>query len=224
MAEQATEADPFDDERWSIELVAAWVIWRSRKHVAQLLSTLAERDGHVHVFDIFNEAARTTTSRGGPPEGALVSFQQAQAELWEQLKNGGLRAIGLKPGEATWSLIGAQEWENLDYFFCEGAPSNSIGSGGIAKYSDVSVPREATVTLWPKLTPQNRDGLGINARKRKALEAAIKAIGFNVLDKMPQKVREPAIQKHIEENFDLTVSDKFIRSHFRNVPRVPNVP
>jgi hypothetical protein len=157
MDEQAPDAkrhDPFDDERWSFSLAAAWIIWRSREHVAQLLSDIAESEGRVQVFDIFNEAARRENGRGGPPKGGVLPFVEAQADLWEQLKQGRLVAMGVKVGEATWSQIAPDEWCELDYYYCRGK-SNALGLLGIVKYSDVTLPRADVLTLWPLIQPAN---------------------------------------------------------------------
>lgn len=97
----AKRHDPFDDERWSLVRAAGWIIWRSKERVAQLLSDIIEREGHVHVSDIFNEAIRREKVHRGPPEGGVLPFIEAQAQLWEELRHGRLVAIGLKVGETT---------------------------------------------------------------------------------------------------------------------------
>jgi hypothetical protein len=166
MDEQAPDAkrhDPFDDERWSFSLAAAWIIWRSREHVAQLLSDMAESEGRVQVFDIFNEAVRRENGRGGPPKGGVLPFVEAQAELWEQLRQGRLTAMGVKVGEATWSHIPTSEWSNLDYFPCTDGRSNSIGSNHSTVYDEVTVPRATVLKLWP----ENREDKDRPKRGRK---------------------------------------------------------
>ena len=67
---KANRHDPFDDERWPLAQAAAWIIWRSKERVAQLLSDIAaEKEGSVHVFDIFCKALRPENVQSGPPEG-----------------------------------------------------------------------------------------------------------------------------------------------------------
>jgi hypothetical protein len=157
MDEQACNAkrhDPFDDERWSFPRAAAWIIWRSREYVAQLLD-LTENEGHVQVFDIFNEAVRRENGRGGPPEGSVLPFVEAQAELWEQLKRGRLTATGVRVEEATWSRIAPEVWSELDYSYCGRGKSNAVGVLGIVKYFDVTLPRAEVLTLWPMVQPEN---------------------------------------------------------------------
>jgi hypothetical protein len=148
----ANRHDPFDDERWSFPWAAAWIIWRSREYVAQLLSDIAASEGRVQVFDIFNEAARRENGRGGPPKGGVLPFVEAQAELWEQLKQGRLTAMGVKVGEATWSHIPSSAWFNLDYFPCIDGRSNSIGSNHSPVYGEVTVRRSAVLEIWPDIT------------------------------------------------------------------------
>jgi hypothetical protein len=144
--------DPFDYPRWPLAQAAAWIIWRSREYVAQLLLDIAESEGRVQVFDIFNEAARRENGRGGPPEGGVLPFVEAQAELWEQLRQGRLAARGVKVGEAIWSHIPRAEWSNLDYFPCTDGRSNSIGSNHSAVYDGVTVARTTVLKLWPDMT------------------------------------------------------------------------
>ena len=110
----------FDNERWPLAQAAAWIIWRSRDRVVQLLSDIAaERDGCVHVFDILGEAMRQENDQGRSPEGVALPFVEAQADLWEQLKRGRLVALGVKVGETTWGPIPALAWSGLDYFYCD---------------------------------------------------------------------------------------------------------
>jgi hypothetical protein len=73
---------------------------------------------------------------------------EAQADLWEQLKQGRLVAMGVKVGDATWSQIAPDEWCELDYYYCRGK-SNALGLLGVVKYSDVTLPRADVLTLWP---------------------------------------------------------------------------
>jgi hypothetical protein len=148
----AKRHDPFDDERWSFPWAVAWVIWRSREYVAQLLSDLTESEGQVQVFDIFNEASRRETGPGCPPKGGVLSFLEAQAELWEQLRQGRLVAMGVKVGETTWSHIPGSAWVNLDYFPCIDGRSNSIGSNHSKVYDEVTVRRSAMLEIWPDIT------------------------------------------------------------------------
>jgi hypothetical protein len=157
--------DPFDDERWPFPRATAWVIWRSRERIAQLLSDIAESEGRVQVFDIFNEAMRRENVSGGPPEGGLLPFLEAQAELWEQLKRGRLVALGVKVGEATWSHIPGSAWFNLDYFPCLDGRSDSIGSNYSAVYHGVIVPRSSVLEIWPDIA----NAKGRSGRGRKAM-------------------------------------------------------
>jgi hypothetical protein len=157
--EQITDTkrcDQFNDERWSFPLAAAWVIWRSKERVAQLLSDITESEGRVQVFDIFNDSARRENGRGGPSEGGVLPFVEAQAQLWGRLKQGRLVARGLKVGEASWSDIPASDWLNLDYFPCPDGRSNSIGSNHTTVYDEVTVPRSAVLKIWPSRSGKPR--------------------------------------------------------------------
>jgi hypothetical protein len=138
---------PLDDELWSLAVAAAWIIWRSKERAASIIQDIGEHERHVQLFDVFNDAARREEVTGAAPKAAVLPFKEAQAELWARLTDGKLRAIGLKVGEATWSQIPAEAWPRLDYFYC--ARSDSIGWLGAARYTDVTVPRVAVLTLWP---------------------------------------------------------------------------
>ena len=142
----------FDNERWPLPQAAAWIIWRSRDRVVQLLSDIAaERDGCVHVFDILGEAMRQENVQGRSPEGGALPFVEAQAELWEQLKRGRLVALGVKVGETTWGHIPASAWSGLDYFTAPDGRSDSIGSNYSAVYHGVIVPRSSVLEIWPDI-------------------------------------------------------------------------
>ena len=141
----------FDNERWPLAQAAAWIIWRSRDRVVQLLSDIAERDGRVHVFDILGGAMRQENDQGRPPEGVALPFVEAQADLWEQLKRGRLVALGVKVGETTWGPIPALAWSGLDYFYCDSGRSDSIGSNYPAVYHGVTVRRSAVLEIWPDI-------------------------------------------------------------------------
>ena len=172
--------DPFDGKRWSVALAAAWIIWRSREYVGQLLSDVTQSEGGVQVFDIFNEASRRANVRGGPPEGGVLPFLEAQGELWKQLKQGRLLAIGVKAGEATWSQIAPEAWCELDHYYCGSGQSDAIGSLGLVKYFNVTVPRSAVLTLWPPTQcPSTESKRG---RKPKIPQNEIDLIVFELLD------------------------------------------
>jgi len=177
----AKHHDPFDDERWSLSQAAAWIILRSKERVSQLLSNIAaEREGGVHVFDIFGEAAQRETVRGRAPEGSVLPFVEAQAELWEELKRGRVRALGIQVGEATWSQIAPDAWRELDYFYCDNGRSTAIGSSGLKKYLDVTLPRDDVLNLWPRIpsaTAQSKRG-----PKRKIPQDEIDLVAFKLLD------------------------------------------
>jgi hypothetical protein len=55
--------DPFDGKRWSVALAAAWIIWRSREYVGQLLSDLTQSEG----------AFRSSTYSMKPREGKMFA-------------------------------------------------------------------------------------------------------------------------------------------------------
>jgi len=157
----------FGEHQWSLAMSAAWIIWRSQERVVHLLSEVADVDGRVSVFDVFNEAARREGPERGPPDGGALTFVEAQAELWESLKRGRLVARGIKVGEASWSSIAAPAWVGIDYFPCTGGQSNSIGSGGSVVYSDVTVLHSAVLEIWPSV-PNSREApvAGENPRRR----------------------------------------------------------
>jgi hypothetical protein len=168
----------FDSESWSLAEAAAWVVWRSKDRAAWIF----EKYPTAHVFDVFNEAARTTTNHGATPEGAVMPFPQGIAELWGRLKDGELRALGIKAGEATWSVIAPSEWHELDYFACNNPFSNSIGSGGHARFFEVTVSGEEVLRLWsptPGIVARPQRG-----RKPKIDPEHIKLIVFGLLDSM----------------------------------------
>jgi hypothetical protein len=185
----AKRDDPFDYHRWPLAQAAAWIIWRSRAYVAQLLSDITDSEGRVQVFDIFNEAVRRENGRGGPPEGDVLPFAEAQAELWEQLRQGRLAAMGVKVGEATWSYIPASEWLNLDYFPCTDGRSNSIGSNHSIVYDEVTVPRSALLEIWPDTTK-------VKARRKRGRKPRI-----------PQEEVDEVVFELFEENGDLSDDD-----------------
>jgi hypothetical protein len=209
----AKRHDPFNDERWSFALAAAWIIWRSREYAVQLLSDLTERERHVQVFDVFNEAARRENGPGIAPEGAVLPFLDAQAELWEQLKQGQLVAVGVKVGEATWSQIPASAWFNLDYLPCIGGGSNSIGSNHSPVYDEVIVHRSAVLKIWKdiaKVKSQRKRG-----RKPRLDPDHIKSVVFELLldngDIMniePQWRTQGDIER---ETFEILLQQKFRR-------------
>jgi hypothetical protein len=109
--------DLFDSESWSLAEVVAWLIWRSEEHVGSIIEMILAKEGHIQIFDVINEAARTSKP-GMPPEGGVLPFPKAQAELWEHLKRGRLVAIGVKVREATWTEIAPDAWCELDYNYC----------------------------------------------------------------------------------------------------------
>jgi hypothetical protein len=151
----------FDSESWSLAEAAAWVVWRSKDRAAWIF----EKYPTAHVFDVFNEAARTTTNHGATPEGAVMPFPQGIAELWGRLKDGELRALGIKAGEATWSVIAPSEWHELDYFACNNPFSNSIGSGGHARFFEVTVSGEEVLRLGLPLPASLLDRNAVANRK-----------------------------------------------------------
>jgi hypothetical protein len=116
VGDQATESrkhDQFDDESWPLALAAAWIIWRSRERVASVISAIIEKERHLHIFDVFNHAARTASAAGGPPHGGVLPFQQAQGELWGQLKSGRLAACGIRVGESAWGQLAPGELDPI---------------------------------------------------------------------------------------------------------------
>jgi hypothetical protein len=110
----------------------------------------------------------------------VLPFLEAQGELWKQLKQGRLVAIGVKAGEATWSQIAPEAWRELDHYYCGSGQSDAIGSLGLIKYFNVTVPRSAVLTLWP-LT-QNANTQSKRGRKPKIPQNAIDLIVFGLLD------------------------------------------
>jgi hypothetical protein len=77
--------------------------------------------------------------------------------------------------------------------------------------------------------PLIQTGLGSNTHKRNAVDKAIEELGIRKLDGMLQKERELTIQKYVTDRFKQKVSDRFIRTRFKekktrpflNVPNVP---
>jgi hypothetical protein len=177
---KAEGQDPFDGERWSVAVAAAWIIWRSREYVGHLLSDLNQSEGGVQVFDIFNEASRRENVRGGPPKGGVLPFLEAQAELWKQLKQGRLLAIGVKAGEATWSQIAPEAWGELDHYYCGSGQSDAIGSLGLVKYFNVTVPRSEVLAPWP--LPQYANTQSKRGRKPNIPQKEIDIVVFKLLD------------------------------------------
>jgi hypothetical protein len=208
--------DSFDDASWSLPITAAWIIWRSRAGAAAVIATILKRERHLQIFDVFQEAARSSSVSGEPPEGGILSFQQAQAQLWDCLKDGRLAALGIRVSEAVWSQIAPEEWSELDYQFCGDARPSAIGCCGVERYYSVTVPRCAVLNLWPVASVAHRaPRVGIKERKRKALDDAIKAIGIDRLDKMRGKARESTLMTYVKEQFGLTISDRFVRDRFK---------
>jgi hypothetical protein len=176
MKKQATDVlDWFDSGSWSLANVVAWVIWRSKERVVSIIEMIRAKEGHIQIFDVINEAARTSKP-GMPPDGGVLPFPQAQAEIWEELKRGRLRAIGVKAGEAIWSQISSEAWFELDYLYCGNGRSNAIGSSGLVKYFDVMLPRADVLILWSASTQSKR------GRKRSIPQNDINNVVFELLN------------------------------------------
>jgi hypothetical protein len=180
MEKQTADVMKPDSESWSLAEVAAWIIWRSQERVALIIAMILAKERHIQIFDVMNEAARTTLSPGMPPEGGVLPFPQAQAELWEQLKRGRLCAIGIKAGEAIWSQVAPDAWCELDYIYCGTGQSDAIGSLGLVKYFDVSLPRAGVLTLWPLIQRANNQSK--RGRKRRIPQNEIDAVVFELLE------------------------------------------
>ena len=116
-------------------------------------------------------------------------FVEAQAELWEQLKQGRLTAMGVKVGEATWSHIPSSAWFNLDYFPCIDGRSNSIGSNHSPVYGEVTVRRSAVLEIWP-------DFEKVQARAKRGRKPMI-----------PQEEVDAVVFDLLEEHSDLSDDD-----------------
>ena len=169
----------FDREWWSLAEVAAWIIWRSKERVISIIATILAKEHNIQIFDVINEAARTSKS-GMPPEGGVLPFPKAQAELWEQLRRGRLRAIGVRAGEAIWSEVAPDAWRELDYNYCGTGQSNALGALGVVKYFDVTLPRAAVLSLWPLI--EGAKSQSKRGRKRKIPQAEIDIAVAELLD------------------------------------------
>jgi hypothetical protein len=207
--------ESLDSESWSLAEVAAWIIWRSKEHVASIIATILAKERHIQIFDVINEAARTSKS-GMAPEGGVLPFSQAQAELWEQLRRGRLRAIGVRAGEAVWREVAPDAWQELDYNYCGTGQSNALGALGVVKYFDVTLPRTAVLTLWP-LTDgaKNQSQRG---RKRKIPQREVDTAVADLLDHhgdFSDDDPDWRTQSQLEANTRATLEEKF---GVKNVP------
>ena len=135
------EFDPLKLSKWSLPMVAAWIIWRNPevvraawpKYRREVKNGKEDFFGSpakvaVSLFDVLAWAADT----GG--QSAIMQGAAAQRELWHRLDNKELAAVGIPASENEARLIvrpdGTSEWSDDDPLFYldqEGWPVDAIG-------------------------------------------------------------------------------------------------
>ncbi|GLS18763.1 hypothetical protein GCM10007874_17800 [Labrys miyagiensis] len=157
--------DPLAVSKWSLPMVAAWIIWRKPEAVRAAWPKYL-REGNDGNHDFFFPTSNARVSLFDVLEGpakssrrdALMQGAAAQRELWRHLDNNELTAVGIPAGEnesrAIRKLDDSSEWTEGDdplfYFDREGWPVDAIGRqfDNQPRYTQVRLQRDDVLRIW----------------------------------------------------------------------------
>jgi len=120
--------NPMEKADWPFTLAAAWIL--TREPIQALKASME--------YEFWGRDSRK---------------QQAQTDLWHQLRSGQAHATGVKAGSEERVAIRAVEWNDLTWMRFGTGDIISFRGGRSAVYQDVRIEARDIYRLWPELKP-----------------------------------------------------------------------
>jgi hypothetical protein len=163
--------DPLIAPLWTLPMTVAWIVYRSRDQVRELMEDYRSRrlvwryerrftsDGREEeVLDLLSPKRSTIYDMVKAWENAASPLAKAGrlacGELWEALKARSPGAQGVKSGERAHAAIPDASWETLTWIRPETSiPDDAVAYPGdtTAAYREVRVRSNEVIARWPAL-------------------------------------------------------------------------